>query len=167
MNIWECFYMLIWTETGEKAVEFENYNKLGDILESGEVKELYLKVGDEIVAYSMMKNEQYEELKRKYDELLQKYEREVREYKNLENGLKKALEDKFVAAACLGSGKKGGRKKGSYGIKGKQLVAAKKMYEEGESVTSIARRFCVNRQTIYNIAKAENWRDSKRKKYKK
>lgn len=27
MNIWECFYMLIWTETGEKAVEFENYNK--------------------------------------------------------------------------------------------------------------------------------------------
>lgn len=102
--------MLIWTETGEKAVEFENYNKLGDILESGEVKELYLKVGDEIVAYSMMKNEQYEELKRKYDELLQKYEREVREYKNLENGLKKALKDKFVTAAFLGSGKKGGRK---------------------------------------------------------
>lgn len=56
--------------------------------------------------------------------LLQKYEREVREYKNLENGLKKALKDKFVTAAFLGS----------YGIKGKQLAAAKKMYEEGEKI---------------------------------
>lgn len=111
--------------------------------------------------------EQYEGLKREYNKLLQKYEREVREYKNLENGLKKALKDKFVTAAFLGSGKKGGRKKGSYGIKGKQLAAARKMYEEGESVTKIADRFCVERQTIYNIAEAENWDNSKRKKYKK